>query len=271
MGLRSSRVPIHELLYQRFPAALGDNFQLRAGWARLSQAQALAVQAGAPRWPTVDLNISASRQRQVFGAFGVNEFSSFSASVPVSYEIDLFNRIGATAAAADLDARASRDDVEALAISISAEVAEAYFNLVEIRERRAILEGQLGLNETFAELTELLVQLLEVLEIRCDPDTFKAILDHVLDGPSLGDVLQAFGHIEPFTAPLLHELLELLVESHEKGKGTGLVFIDRHSHIEPDRACGQNENENRHEGEIALHLWTPRWILRHYRRGTPIS
>ncbi|RLB55663.1 MAG: hypothetical protein DRJ42_05635 [Deltaproteobacteria bacterium] len=138
--------------------ALGDSFQLRAGWARLSQARAVAEQAGAPRWPTVGIQLSAGRQRQVFGSAGVQEFSSFSASVPVSYEIDLFNRIGATATAADLDARATRDDVEALAISISAEVAEAYFNLVEIRQRTTLLESQLASNDIFAELTSLRFQ-----------------------------------------------------------------------------------------------------------------
>jgi NodT family efflux transporter outer membrane factor (OMF) lipoprotein len=138
--------------------ALGDNFQIRAAWARLSQARALAEQSGAPRWPTVDLELRASRQRQVFGSVGVVEFSNFGASVPVSYEIDLFDRIGATATAAELDARATRDDVEALAITISAEIAEAYFNLVEIRQRRDILASQLASAETFAELTDLRFQ-----------------------------------------------------------------------------------------------------------------
>jgi NodT family efflux transporter outer membrane factor (OMF) lipoprotein len=138
--------------------ALGDNFQLRAAWARLSQARALAEQAGAPKWPQVDLQLRASRQRQVFGSVGVVEFSSYGASVPVAYEIDLFNRIGATATAAELDARATRDDVEALAITISAEVAEAYFDLIEIRQRKTLLESQLASAETFAELTELRFQ-----------------------------------------------------------------------------------------------------------------
>ncbi len=138
--------------------ALGDNFQLRAAWARLSQARAVAEQAGAPRWPQVDLQLRASRQRQVFGSAGVVEFSSYGASVPVSYELDLFRRIGATATAAELDARATRDDVEALAITISAEVAEAYFDLVEIRQRKTLLESQLASAETFAELTDLRFQ-----------------------------------------------------------------------------------------------------------------
>jgi len=138
--------------------ALGDNFQLRAGWARLAQARALAEQAGAPRWPQVDLQFNAGRQRQVFGSAGVQEFSNYGLSVPVSFELDVWNKLGATAHAADLDARATRDDVESLAITISAEIAEAYFNLVEIRQRKALLESQLAHNETFAELTELRFQ-----------------------------------------------------------------------------------------------------------------
>ncbi len=142
-------------LSQLESAVLSGNLELRAAWARLAQAQALAEAAGAPQWPTVGLNVSASRQRQRFGAFDPQEFNAYQASLPVSYELDLFQRIGATATAAELDARAARDDVEALAMTLSATVAESWFQLLEVRQRRALLEEQLALNETFLELVEL--------------------------------------------------------------------------------------------------------------------
>jgi outer membrane protein TolC len=69
--------------------ALERSFTLRAGWARVAQARALAVQAGAPLWPEVNVTLSAGRQRSIFGAFGAQEFSNFGASLPVSWELDL--------------------------------------------------------------------------------------------------------------------------------------------------------------------------------------
>lgn len=132
-----------------------NNFQLHAGWARLEQARAVAELAGAPQWPQANLEIAAGRQRQRFGAFPAQEFNTFSASIPVSYEVDLFRRIGAEATAAELDARATRYDVEALAMTLTAQVAEAWYDLADLQARRQLLEQQLETNETFLELAQL--------------------------------------------------------------------------------------------------------------------
>ncbi len=134
---------------------LSGNFQLHAAWARLEQARAVAELAGAPRWPQAGLSVSAGRQRQRFGAFDPQESNSYSASVPMSYEVDLFARIGAEATAADLDARATRYDVEAAAMTLTAQLAETWFDLADLHLRRELLERQLETNETFLELVQL--------------------------------------------------------------------------------------------------------------------
>lgn len=135
--------------------ALADSYDLRAGWARIRQAEALVGQSRAGRYPQIGASAGASYQRSNSGFFGATDTVGLNASVPVSYEIDLFDRIGATTRASELDALAAREEIQALAISLSAQVAEAWYDLVEARERRDLLRGQLETNETFLELVRL--------------------------------------------------------------------------------------------------------------------
>ncbi|MGB0678568.1 MAG: efflux transporter outer membrane subunit [Polyangiales bacterium] len=134
--------------------ALQRNFNLQAAWARLSQAEALLTQAKSGRYPTLRADVSASRQRiaTLFGAF---ENSLYSTSLAASYEVDLFGRVRAGVEAAKLDAAAMRDDVESMAMSLTAEIAESYFALAEAEARRRFLEEQLRTNTTYLELITL--------------------------------------------------------------------------------------------------------------------
>lgn len=132
-------------------AALSGNFTLRAAWARLAQANASADIAGAPRYPTLDAATSGRVQRQVlpFSRPGGNSTvaQSFVASLGASYEVDLWQRIGSAARAAALDRDAARDDAEALAITVAAEVAERWFDLARARAAKALMQKQLETSE----------------------------------------------------------------------------------------------------------------------------
>lgn len=139
--------------------ALRRNFQLGAAWARLEQAESGVQAAASGWWPQISAQLDVSRRRQVvvFGALGQQEFevNSFGLSVPVSYEVDLWNRVGHSVAAGSIDVLASRDDVEALAMTLVANVVETWLNLVQQRAARALLEDQLHTNEVFEELVTL--------------------------------------------------------------------------------------------------------------------
>ncbi len=97
------------------------------------------------------------RQVVVLGALGrqVFENNSLGISVPVSYELDLWNRIGSQVAAAGLDVLATRDDVETLAMTLAANVVEAWMNLVQQRSLRRLLEEQHETNRLYMELVTL--------------------------------------------------------------------------------------------------------------------
>ncbi len=137
-----------------------DSLQLRAAWARLRQAQSLARQAASGKWPQLSFSASAARQKNRFQlAEPIGEVTTrtnqFSASVGAAYEVDLWKRIGSQAAGAVLDARAVRDDVESMAISMAAEISEAWFDLVLQRAQRKLLAQQLETNSTYLELVQL--------------------------------------------------------------------------------------------------------------------
>ncbi|MGF1465782.1 MAG: efflux transporter outer membrane subunit [Sandaracinaceae bacterium] len=139
--------------------AMARNFDMRAAWARLDQAEAVAEGASADFWPQVSLSLDVSRRRQVavFGALGTQEFefNNFGLSVPVTYELDVWNRIGAQVAAAGLDVLASRDDVEALAITVAANVTERFLDVLFQRAARQLLTEQLDANQVQEELLVL--------------------------------------------------------------------------------------------------------------------
>jgi NodT family efflux transporter outer membrane factor (OMF) lipoprotein len=145
--------------------ALRENFQVRAAWARLRQVEALGAQASAQRWPQIGAQLDASRRRTVLvlpnftGGSGNTvreiENNNFAMSLPVSYEVDFWDRIGSQARAAVLDREAARADVEAQAMTVAATVVEAWLNVVHQRQLRRLLEEQVATSEAYLELQEL--------------------------------------------------------------------------------------------------------------------
>ena len=121
--------------------ALARNFQLGAAWARLEQAEAGVEAQASGFWPQISAQLDVARRRQVivFGSLGVQEFenNALGISVPVSYELDLWNRVGHSVTAAGLDALATRDDVESLAVTVVANVVETWLNVVQQQIGRA--------------------------------------------------------------------------------------------------------------------------------------
>lgn len=134
--------------------ALRRNQGVRAGWARVRQSRFIANQVRAARMPQigVDAGYRIGKEIQVFGEF---KFQNVDAALPISYEVDLFARYAREHQGAKLDAEAARLDQEALAITISAEVAEAWFDSINARIEVAVVQEQLETDLRFLELVEL--------------------------------------------------------------------------------------------------------------------
>lgn len=134
--------------------ALRRNYTVSAGWARVRQARYIANQVRAARMPQIGLAGDYSIGKTI-SAIGEIEQQQATGSLPVSYEVDLFARRARDHQAAKLDARAARLDQEALAITISAEVAEAWFDSINARIEVAVVQEQLETDLRFLELVEL--------------------------------------------------------------------------------------------------------------------
>jgi outer membrane protein, multidrug efflux system len=139
---------------------LTENFDLRTAWARLAEADALARQAGAARYPRITAEAGVRRERspaRVPGGGGARETFTetvYRGSLGARYEFDLWGRLRDTAEAAALQAEASRADRQALAMTLAANITGAWLDLVELRARARLLEAQQALAGELLALAE---------------------------------------------------------------------------------------------------------------------
>ncbi len=144
--------------------AMANNFDLQSTWARLVQARASARKAGADLWPSLDADGGASRTRRatVVSPRGAGSTSrnysnlnSLSVGLAVNYELDLWGRVRSTRDASRMDLTATREDLDVAAITLSAEVANTWYELVEQRGQLKLLDKQVKTNEDYLELITL--------------------------------------------------------------------------------------------------------------------
>jgi NodT family efflux transporter outer membrane factor (OMF) lipoprotein len=137
--------------------ALSDNLTLKETWSRLVQARALAVQAGATLYPDLTGTAGAdyARQRSDNGSAKTASTEDYSLGVVSSYELDLWGRIRAERESALLEVTAAREDLNTAAMTLAAEVANRWVNIISQRRQKRLLERQLQTNLTLLELIEL--------------------------------------------------------------------------------------------------------------------
>ncbi len=137
--------------------ALQENLTLLAAWDRLRQAQAIAVKAGSELFPDLSFKGSASTsQRKTDGKTSDNE--NYLLGLVASYELDVWGRIRSTGDAAELDAQASRFDLQAAAITLSAQVAITWYQLVEKYSQFELLHKQISTNTKALEIITVQVR-----------------------------------------------------------------------------------------------------------------
>ncbi len=145
--------------------ALAANLDLRAAWRRLDQAVAVTTIQGSQAVPQVDLQAGASRSRisdrdaidPLTGTEGrrTDRESRYFVGGLLRWEIDIWRRIADARTAAELRARATRDDAEATALLLTGIVADTWFRIREQRALLDLLERQIEVGETLLGLTEL--------------------------------------------------------------------------------------------------------------------
>ncbi len=135
--------------------ALGENFTLRAAWDRLDQATAIAVKSGAPLYPSVDGQAGYSRHVDKWAGHPRLYNTSYGLGVRVGYEVDLWGRVRSTRDAERLDVLATAEDLDAAAITLSAEIVSLWYRLAELEGQLVILDQQIETNRKHLAIVEL--------------------------------------------------------------------------------------------------------------------
>jgi NodT family efflux transporter outer membrane factor (OMF) lipoprotein len=140
---------IHELLT--------NNLTLKEAWARLYQANALVVKSNADFYPDLDLaaDASISRKQTKDSQTSMENVQNYSLGLFSSYEIDLWGKIRSENEAAILSASATREDLNAVAMTLTAAVAETWIHIISQRMQKQLLYDQLAANKKVLELIEL--------------------------------------------------------------------------------------------------------------------
>ncbi len=144
---------------------LAENLDLKQAGERIIQARAVATQAGSGRWPQVTANLSAGASRVHSPSFSVGPtgpvttieadvVQRYDVNVGAAYEVDLWGRIEALTDAAEADVAATELERQALAITLTATLADLWFSLVEARASLDLLRRQTELNRLFLSLVE---------------------------------------------------------------------------------------------------------------------
>ncbi len=132
--------------------AFGKNQDLVIAAARVDEARALVGEADAAFLPAIDARGSGARQqnstRTAISPPGVpREYSTYRATLNVSYELDLFGRIRASARAARAELEASEAARDGVRLALAAQVAKSYFSLRALTEQIDLSKETIKLRE----------------------------------------------------------------------------------------------------------------------------
>lgn len=132
---------------------------LAAAAAAYAQARAYAVQARAGLFPEFNGAASGYRDRRSdntpLRVGGPDEYSNITAGVSLAYEIDLWGRVRNLVAASGDQAQASKDDLEAVRLSLQAELADDYLALRGLDAQEKLLVDTVAAYQRALELTEI--------------------------------------------------------------------------------------------------------------------
>jgi NodT family efflux transporter outer membrane factor (OMF) lipoprotein len=133
--------------------ALQGNFSLQSAAARLRQAEAVLQRAQSDLGPDVEGSLSGTVLDDDLGRVGDGS-ADFGLGLGASYEVDLWGGIRARVDAEEFRARATREDYQTAALTLSAEVTRRWFQLVEAREQLALVREQIATNEKVVQSLE---------------------------------------------------------------------------------------------------------------------
>lgn len=168
--------------------ALRRNRDLESIRHAFRAACAAARGAAGARYPTVDLFVDGGASREDGGA----RDESGDIGGAVSFEVDLWGRLEATRRAAVFEAHARHADIQAARVSLTAEVARAWYRLVEAQLQVAVLDEQIEANQRIRELIEprVVAQQLRAVDLMRQDALIEATREERIDAVAEGRLLR---------------------------------------------------------------------------------
>ena len=133
--------------------AEANNLDIAQAAARLDQADARARQAGAALLPTLGFNANMNTLYGQVGGTSQHE-TDWSAALGASYELDFWGKHRDAVNAATALRAASAADRATVALTVTAGVANSYFQLLSLRERIAVARANLVSSQAILKLVE---------------------------------------------------------------------------------------------------------------------
>ncbi|NVZ18901.1 efflux transporter outer membrane subunit [Pseudomonas costantinii] len=162
-------------LDQLIARGLATNYTLKAAVSRIDQARASAQVVGAAQYPA--LNLGGNFQRQ--NNYGTTPKRSVFGEA--TYELDFWGKQRAAADSADALAEATVFDANTLRMSLSASIADSYFQVLSLQERLRLAQSIADDARQVLDLVEVqasqgAVSNLEVAQQRNAMQTFEAAM-----------------------------------------------------------------------------------------------
>ena len=145
--------------------ALAENNELEAAAANLRLVRASLSEARSARLPSTTVGASGQYGRQSAYAVdpgateALDEGETYDVGLDMSYEIDLFGRVGSAIRAARADADAAQAALEVVQVTVAAETARAYADACSANAQIAVAEHTIALQQDTADLTQRLLDL----------------------------------------------------------------------------------------------------------------
>jgi NodT family efflux transporter outer membrane factor (OMF) lipoprotein len=130
----------------------GNNIDLRIASGNMDKAWLLARQSGAALKPTADLSLGRA---QSGSADGGSSNPSVTVGLQVSWEVDVWGRIGAGVDAAKARAQAAEADYIFAQQSLSANIAKTYFKVIEAKLQADITRKNLAILEKTMRIAQV--------------------------------------------------------------------------------------------------------------------
>ncbi len=140
-----------EKLNHLISEGLDKNFTVQEGLRRIRQASYMRSATGADRLP--QLNARGTFQ-DVDGGFGI-QGPYTEGAITLSWELDLFNRIGYQRTSLVYLEKAAEEDFTALRLSLSSEIALTYFRIIELNNRLSLLDQQIKVGNDYLNVIKL--------------------------------------------------------------------------------------------------------------------